>query len=143
MRAVDAGALGSGDLAAFNAARNVALTEIGRVLSSPNLTGVLTNEARQGVSELIGPNATLAQIYSAANILQQDMENRKTGLDDEISTIKDQLKNAPSGAVTPPPPPMRKNDNTAKGHVIDIGGKRYQYKGTGDTADLANYSALP
>lgn len=29
------------------------------------------------------------------------------------------------------------------GHVIEIGGKHYRYKGTGDTADLKNYTEIP
>lgn len=110
LRAVATQGFGSSDLAAYNAARQVALTEISRVISNPNMTGVLSDEARGQVSSLIGPNATLAQLYAATGVLKQDMENRKDSLDEEIKSVSDQVRrgaigppSAPSGAGAPPP----------------------------------------
>jgi len=97
LRAVDAGALGSGDQAAFNAARATALTEIAKVLNSSNASGVLSDSARQEVSQLIGPNATLKQIVAASNILKRDMENRRQSYQDQIDAVKGRT----SGATQP------------------------------------------
>ena len=37
---------------------------------------------------------------------------------------------------------FNKSTQSAGGHIIDIGGKRYRYNGSGDTADLKNYTAV-
>jgi hypothetical protein len=91
LRAIDQGALGSADLAAYNAARQTAVNEIAKVLNSSNATGVTSDAARNEVNSLIGPDATLAQVYSASKILRQDMENRRISYGHQIDDIKGRL----------------------------------------------------
>jgi len=97
---------GGKDQAAFNAARTTALTEIAKVLNSSNASGVLSDSARHEVEQLIGPNASLKQIYSAAQILKQDMANRHQSYQDQIADIQKRLPgkkasdNGKSGAAT-------------------------------------------
>jgi hypothetical protein len=88
LRNISSKVAGSENMAAFNAARVTALTEISKVLNSSNASGVLSDSARSEVAGLIGPNATLKQVYSAANILKQDMANRHQAYVDQISAIK-------------------------------------------------------
>lgn len=116
LRAVETKGLGSADLAAFNAARQVAMTEISRVISNPNLTGVLSDDARGEAGALIGPDATLKQIYSAADILKQDMANRRQSLDDEITNVRGQLT-----PKTAPPTPGATPIQTQPGAATAIG----------------------
>lgn len=82
---------GSPQQAAFDAARTTALTEISKVLNSSNASGVLSDSARNEVSQLVGPNATLKQIYSAANILKTDMGNRHDAYQEQIADIQKRL----------------------------------------------------
>lgn len=103
LRSVDANGLGDTDQAAFNAARATALTEIAKVLNSANASGVLSDSARQEVSELIGPGATLHQIYSAAQILKQDMANRHQSYQMQIDDIHKRLGVGPTAETTPQP----------------------------------------
>jgi hypothetical protein len=91
VRAVSDKIAGSANMAAFNAARTTALTEIAKVLNSSNASGVLSDSARGEVSSLIGPDATLAQIYSAANILRTDMANRHQSYQEQINDIQGRL----------------------------------------------------
>lgn len=92
VRMVTSQMVGSEKMAAFNAARQTAVSEIGKVLSSANAgSGVVSDSARHEVESLIGPNATLKQIYAAANILKQDMNNRKTAYADQITEIKGRM----------------------------------------------------
>lgn len=84
---------GSDKIAAFNAARVVGLTEIAKVLNSSNASGVLSDSAREEVEQLITPNATLKQIYAAAGILKQDMSNRQTSYQKQITDIQTRIKN--------------------------------------------------
>lgn len=108
IRNINANMVGSENMAAFNAARTTALTEISKVLTSSNATGgAVSDSARGEVSGLIGPNATLKQIYAAANILKQDMANRHQSYADQISDIKQRIgggqgqtqQAAPTGAT--------------------------------------------
>jgi len=92
LRTVNRGALGSADMAAYDAARQVALTEVARVVNNPNLTGVLTDEGRQEIAQAAGPNASLAMVKSAVDILKRDMENRKKSLDEEIADLTKQIR---------------------------------------------------
>lgn len=101
LRTVNKGALGSSDQAAFEAARVTALTEISKVLNSSNASGVLSDSARSEVSQLIGPNATLKQIVSAANILKTDMGNRHQAYQDQIADIQKRLGTQSSSSTTP------------------------------------------
>lgn len=98
LRSVDAGGLGSADQAAFNAARVTAVTEIAKVLNSANASGVLSDSARHEVEGLIGPNASLKQIVSAANVLKQDMANRHQAYQESIDAIRGRTQNTGGAA---------------------------------------------
>jgi hypothetical protein len=87
---------GSGNQAAFSAARTTALTEIAKVLNSSNASGVLSDSARHEVEGLIGPNASLKQIYDAANILKQDMANRHESYQQQIKDIQGRIGGKPA-----------------------------------------------
>ncbi len=91
LRSVTQSVAGSENMAAFDAARTTALTEIAKVLNSSNASGVLSDSARSEVSGLIGPDATLKQIYSAANILKQDMGNRHQSYQQQITDIQGRM----------------------------------------------------
>jgi hypothetical protein len=91
LRSIDRNALGNADQAAFDAARQVALTEIAKVVNNPSLSSVLSDTARREVLSLNPENATLAQINSVASILKQDMANRRTSLDQQITEIKGRM----------------------------------------------------
>lgn len=102
LRKVDLNALGSEDLAAYNAARQVALTEIAKVVNNPNLAGQLSDSARHEVTGLIPENATLGQIYRVVGILKQDMANRKKFLDEGIGEIKGRISGGGQGNAQGP-----------------------------------------
>lgn len=116
LRSLSSQAIGSDKMAAFNAARQTALTEIAKVLSSANAgSGVVSDSARHEVESLIGPNASLKQIYAAANILKTDMDNRHQAYADQIGVIKQRMSNQqqPSGGI-------------GIGAVIEQNGHRYK-----------------
>jgi len=105
---------GSGDQAAFSTARTTALTEIAKVLNSPTGAGVLSDSARHEVEGLIGPDATLKQIYQAADILKQDMANRHQSYSDQIADIKKRL-------------PGKKAGSDSTGFSVKVGDKTYSF----------------
>jgi hypothetical protein len=117
---------GSANMAAFNAARATALTEIARVLNSSNASGVLSDSARSEVGQLIGPNATLKQIYSAANILKQDMANRHDSYQQQISDIQNRIKSAGSSTQPSQPAPIVQHSQSTDQYRYSLdGGKTW------------------
>lgn len=102
IRSLAAQLAGSKDQTAFNTARTTALTEIAKVLNSPTGSGVLSDSARHEVEGLIGKDATLKQIYSAASILKQDMANRHQSYSEQIDDIKSRLSPKKGGPQAQP-----------------------------------------
>ena len=140
IRSIDQKALGSSDLAAFNAARVTALTEIAKVLNSSNASGVLSDSARSEVNELIGPNATLKQIVSAANILKTDMENRRQSYQQQIGDIQKRLGGAQGGGQTQSGAPSTLPQGAGK--VIDKATAQQFYREAGNDPDKARQLAV-
>lgn len=91
LRQIDRKVLGGKEVAAYDAARQVALTEIAKVVNNPTLAGQLSDSARHEVTGLIPENATLGQIYHVVEILKQDMANRRKSLDEGIGEIKGRI----------------------------------------------------
>ncbi len=101
IRTIQRNVLGTGDMAAFDAARTTALTEIAKVLNSPTGAGVLSDSARHEAEGLIGPNATLNSIKRAATILRQDMKNRHDSYQQEIQNLQGTLGGRAQGSQQP------------------------------------------
>jgi len=100
LRSINEKLLGADKQTAFKTARQVAVTEIAKVLNNPNGSAALSDSARHEVQDLIGPNATLKQIYSAAKILRTDMHNRRIAGQEQINAINKRL-GASSGGASP------------------------------------------
>lgn len=83
-----AGAGGSADLAKYNAARQVAISEIAKIVQNPNLTGQLSDSARHEIEVFNPANATLKQTVAVMDLLKQDMANRKTSIDQQLKETR-------------------------------------------------------
>jgi hypothetical protein len=94
LRAVSQQGLGSSDMAAYNAARQTAIAEISKVLNNPQGGAAVSDSARKEVEGLIGPNASLSQVYAAANILKTDMKNRHDAYQQQIDSINGRIGSA-------------------------------------------------
>lgn len=102
MRVVNNKMVGDTNVAAFNAARDVALREIARVTNDPKLSGVLSDSARAEVSALSPQNATFAQIKAVAKVLKQDMANVHTSMSDQRDAIQSRIAKADTPAAKEP-----------------------------------------
>lgn len=91
--------LGSPDQASFDAARQVAINEIAKITSNPNMSGVLSDSARKEVEAFNPQNATLKQAVSVMRTLKQDMANRATSLDDQLKDIKARIATPPASST--------------------------------------------
>jgi hypothetical protein len=93
--------LGSPDQAAYDAARQVAVNEIAKIVSNPTLSGTLSDSARHEVEAFNPATATLQQSVAVMRLLKRDMGNRTSALDDGIAGIKSRIsKGAPAAGVT-------------------------------------------
>lgn len=131
LRSLDDRVLGSDDLAAVNAARQVANNEIAKVTAGGGLGGVLSDSARNEVKSYNPENATFKQTVAVANVLKRDMANRHASMDAMIGEIKGRLGGGGSpggGNPSPAPPPaggagsykfLKQNAN---GHTIGSNG---------------------
>jgi hypothetical protein len=98
LRDLNQNLVGSENMAAVNAARQVANNEIAKVTSGGGLGGVLSDSARNEVAGYNPNNATFAQTKAVANILKQDMANRHQSMDATLSDIKSRIGGVPSVA---------------------------------------------
>lgn len=102
-RAVGGDVLGSPNIAAYNAARQVAINEVAKIVSNPNMTGVLSDTARREVEAFNPSTATLAQTVAVMRILKRDMANRAGSLDSTLADIRRRIGGG--GVQSPSPPP--------------------------------------
>lgn len=103
VRLLDQKLVGSSNMAAITAARDVALREIARVTNDPKLSGALTDSARAEVAGLSAKDATLPQIIAVAKVLKQDMANVHLGVNQQIETVKAGLAGHPGAAAVAAP----------------------------------------
>ncbi len=92
--------VGAEYMPAIAAARSVALREIARVTNDPKLSGSLTDTARAEVSSFSPQNATLPQIKQVVKVLQNDMANVHSSLQDQKDSIAKRLGGVPSGSFS-------------------------------------------
>lgn len=85
-------ATGDADVAAFNAQMQVYRTEAARILTNPNLTGVLSDSARQEVAEFVNNASSAEQVRRVVELLKRDFENRKQTLEDQMAAAKGRMK---------------------------------------------------
>jgi hypothetical protein len=84
-------AAGDPNVRSFEAARRVFANEVAKITSNPNMSGVLTNEARQEIDKIVSGDVTLPQLQSIVSTLKKDMENRRTSLNSQIGEIKGRI----------------------------------------------------
>lgn len=91
IRMLDQKLVGSANMAAVNAARQVANNEIAKVTSGGGLGGVVSDSARHEVESYNPKDATFAQTLAVAKMLKQDMANRHQSMDASLSDIKQRI----------------------------------------------------
>lgn len=92
-----AGAMGdyAGDygtnVTGFEAARQVATSEVAKVITQMSASGVLSDHAQAEARDLIKPGATADQIERALQIIHADMDNRIKQISGEVSNVQGRL----------------------------------------------------
>jgi len=136
LRMIDEKMIGSDNYQAMKAAQQTAASEAAKVLGSANASGVLSDSQKKEADDMLSGNLSYSAAKKVADTLKQDFSNRHQSYQAQIEDIQQRLGGKPNAGAG------GQGGGTTK-HVIKIGNKRYEYKGSGDTADLANYNALP
>lgn len=90
---------GNVDMAEFNVYLKSVKDEYGRIVSQPNLTGILTDSARREAALLLDTNATVAQIKRSLIALKAEGQNRVTSLSDAVSSLRSSMRTNKPGSA--------------------------------------------
>lgn len=96
IRAGRASIAGDPDVTNFNAQIQLFGNEVAKILTNPNLTGVLTDTARKEVENFLPAGASLKQIKAIVPLLARDFKNRSGAIRDEIKDVQSRLKGGKS-----------------------------------------------
>lgn len=122
LRSLDSRVLGDVNTAKFNTARQVAVQEIGKVLGGAVQGGAISDSQRHEVESLLSGDMSLAQIRAAADVLKQDMANRKTAVNEQLGAVRARVSGQKT--VTPAASPAAPERKT-------VGGKTYEKRADG------------
>jgi len=106
-------ALGDTKVANFNAQLQVYRTEVAKILTNPNLTGQLTDEARKEIEAFLKGGISAPQLQEVVKLLEGDFGRRKEALQEQMDAIRNRMSSGYVGQGTaaaekagqgPPPP---------------------------------------
>jgi hypothetical protein len=89
---------GDTSMAEFNVALQSVRNEYARIISNPNLVGVMSDTARREGEVLLNPNATVDQILAALDVLETEARNRR----ESFGAVKTDLLGSFGGDETAP-----------------------------------------
>jgi hypothetical protein len=105
---------GDPDVTEFNARMQTFRTEAARTINNPNLTGVLSDNARHEIEEVL-PNASSAeQIERGVDTLISEGKLRRDNITDQISEVRGKIRKVPK-AETSASPEMKVSAGTQAG----------------------------
>jgi len=79
--------LGDPDVTRFDAQVQLYRAEVAKILTNPNLTGVLTDTARREVEGFISGGSTAKQIAAVTQLLKRDFKNRDEAIEKERDVV--------------------------------------------------------
>jgi hypothetical protein len=87
---------GDRELAAINALRQTAISEVSKVLGGNTGAAGATEGVRNEAKELMREDATVGQIIETAKALKQDMANRKVSVNKSIEDMRAKISGKPA-----------------------------------------------
>jgi len=106
---------GDGDVNALNAQMGTYRADVERIVRSPNLTGVLTNEAIREANTFLSGNETGSQIRKVTDLFEGDFERRRVPLQNEIDHVMDAIRGKVYRPQTLPP----REDDTIGYRIVE------------------------
>jgi hypothetical protein len=109
LRSITSSMIGAGNLAALNAARQTAATEVAKVLGSASASGVLSDSQKKDATDVLDGNLPFNASVQVVDTIKQDFANRHESYQHQIADIKGRM-GGKTPTTTPPPvvPPSGK-----------------------------------
>lgn len=101
LRMITGGMIGTDNMAALNAARQTASSEVAKVLNSATGAGVLSDTQKKEAQEVVDGNLPFSATMKVVETLKQDMANRHQSYQSDIDTIKGRLGAKPQQPTQP------------------------------------------
>jgi len=80
--------LGSTAMSQFDALRTSLQNEYARIVSSPGMTGVVSDAMRKELHTILDPNATVSQMQAALSALSSEAKNRQSAYESERKRLQ-------------------------------------------------------
>lgn len=129
VRMISGSMIGTDNMAAFKTALATAQTEAAKVLNSASGNGMLSDSSRHELQDIIDGNLPLSAMTASLNTLKQDMANRNTAYQQQISDLQGRIKGVGSNG-TPAASAGKAVGTTSKPDgIYEKDGKRYTVKG--------------
>jgi len=103
VRGVAVKGLGDQDLADLRTMLTTTVPGIARILNSPNMTGVVSEEARQEVNKMLAGDMPAAQMKRVIGRILVEMDQRRVGYSNQIKQAQYGMQ-VPGSNVPPPVP---------------------------------------
>jgi hypothetical protein len=97
LRKITGSMIGTDNMAALNAARQTASSEVAKVLSSATGSGVLSDSQKKEAEDVINGNLPLSATLAVVDTLKKDMANRHQSYLDDINAIRGRMGAKPQG----------------------------------------------
>ena len=91
LRMITGGMIGTDNMAALNAARQTASSEVAKVLSSATGSGVLSDTQKKEAQDVVDGNLPFSATMKVVQTLKQDMANRHESYQQDINAIRGRL----------------------------------------------------
>jgi hypothetical protein len=121
-------AAGDADVAEYLFQVNTVATEIARILYNPNLTGQLTDTARQELEGVVSGNMNPKQLEQVLNRAQADARNRGSMLDKQVNKVIKEVRDPLHKSGSDGGEVQRSKSKSGKPIVSKDGGKTWEYE---------------
>ena len=94
MRMINDRMIGTANYQAMKAAQQTAASEVAKVLSSANASGVLSDSQKKEAEDVLSGNLSMAAAVKVAQTLKQDFANRHQSYQQQITDIQGRIRSA-------------------------------------------------
>ena len=94
MRMINERMIGTANYQAMKAAQQTAASEVAKVLSSANASGVLSDSQKKEAEDVLSGNLSMAAAVKVAQTLKQDFANRHQSYQQQITDIQGRIRSA-------------------------------------------------